>query len=204
MENIKKLWEKQTKQKQITLTLEEGIVTKIDTISKALGAVLPGKPSRGDVVKLALNHYYEIFRTAFIEDHEYDPESIEENILPVKIAEDFDLVIFPAQHEGYQKAFLNENKWYYVRINEKKIPKVKYIACYVGTPISGITHYAEVAKIEKATGEYSGKYIIHFKSSPIELPKTIFLGELNVWAMKSPRYTTLDQLLKIDTLDKIF
>lgn len=204
LSNIKKLWKDSKKQKQVTFLLEQDIITKIDTIIKAVGTVSATKLSRGDIMKYALDEYYEAFKIAFIQDHGYDPEHIKEMPVIEAIKDDFNLVIFPAHYNGYQHAFLNENKWYYVRMNANKIEKIQYVACYVGSPVSQITHYAKVSHITKAHGDNEGKYIIHFSGSAIELPKNISLGELSVHAMRSPRYTTLEKLLRVDTLDQLF
>lgn len=65
--------------------------------------------------------------------------------------ETFDTVVFPAHEEGFRETFLDENKWYYVRIRKDRIPNLKYIAIYVGAPVSKITHYAKIAKMVLST-----------------------------------------------------
>jgi len=47
--------------------------------------------------------------------------------------------------DDYREAFFDDHEWRYVRVAKKRIPKIKYIALYVGAPQSAICHYAAVA-----------------------------------------------------------
>lgn len=67
-----------------------------------------------------------------------------------------DTIVVPAQKEGFERVFLGENCWYAIRIAGGKLTKIKYIAAYQTQPISAVTHYAPVDRIEPY-GE-SGKY----------------------------------------------
>ena len=59
-----------------------------------------------------------------------------------------DTVIVPAQSEGFEKVFLGEDCWYAIRISGGMLDKIKYIAAYQTQPVSAITHYAAVDRIE--------------------------------------------------------
>ncbi len=111
---------------------------------------------------------------------------------PLKRGEQ-DTVIVPAQKDGFEKAFLGEGAWYAIRISGGMLDKIKYIAGYQTHPISAITHYAPVARIEPY-GE-SGKYkiILAEKATPIT---PIPYGDAPPGAMQSPRYTTFARLLE--------
>lgn len=78
-----------------------------------------------------------------------------------------DTIIVPAQEEGFGRVFLGENCWYAIRIAGGMIDKIKYIAAYQSRPVSAITHYAPVDRIEPY-GD-SGKYKVVFSgpASPI-------------------------------------
>lgn len=80
---------------------------------------------------------------------------------------DNDTIIVPAQKEGFEKVFLGENCWHAIRISGGMIDKIKYIAAYQSQPISSVTHFAEVDRIEPY-GE-GGKYKVVFtgKANPI-------------------------------------
>jgi len=80
--------------------------------------------------------------------------------------------------------------------------RIKYIAGYQTTPISAITHYAEVSKIGKYKD--TGKYIVYFKDpakniGPIKLTK----GKKGK-APQAPRYTTYEKLTKAKKLEDVF
>lgn len=71
-----------------------------------------------------------------------------------------DTIVVPAQQEGFEQVFLGENCWYAIRIAGGKLTQIKYIAAYQTQPISAITHYAPVDRIEPY-GE-GGKYRVIF------------------------------------------
>ena len=71
-----------------------------------------------------------------------------------------DTVVVPAQQEGFESVFMGQNCWHSIRIAGGMLDKIKYIAAYQTNPVSAITHYAPVSKIE-LYGE-SGKYKLVF------------------------------------------
>lgn len=108
----------------------------------------------------------------------------------------FDTVVFPAHEEGFRNVFLDENKWYYVRIREDRLPSLKYIAIYVSSPVSKITHYAKIKYFE--FDENMQKYIIHLDGQAIELENPVPLGGISAASTRAPKYTTLRKLLTAD------
>jgi hypothetical protein len=71
------------------------------------------------------------------------------------------------------------------------LDKIKYIAAYQSRPVSAITHYAPVDRIEPY-GD-SGKYKVVF-SEPARPIGPIPFGDAPSGAMQGPRYTTFDRL----------
>jgi hypothetical protein len=106
-------------------------------------------------------------------------------------AQRFDTVIVPAQKDGFERVFLGEDSWYAIRISGGMLDKLKYIAAYQTQPVSAITHYAPIDRIEPY-GE-GGKYKLIFstKAQPIG---PIHFADAPPGAMQGPRYTTLEQL----------
>ena len=78
-----------------------------------------------------------------------------------KGVQELNTIVVPANEEGFKEVFLEKNQWYAIRISSSMIDRIKYIAGYQTAPISAITYYAEVSKIEKYKD--TGKYIVYFK-----------------------------------------
>jgi hypothetical protein len=113
----------------------------------------------------------------------------------------YDTVIVPAQKDGFEKVFLGEDCWYAVRIGGGMLDKIKYIAAYRTQPISAITHYALVDRIEPY-GE-GGKYKLLF-SEKAKAINPIPFGDAPGGAMQGLRYTTFAQLLAAKKLSDLF
>ena len=102
-----------------------------------------------------------------------------------------DTVIAPAKIDGFKKTFLGEDCWHAIRISRGMLDKVKYIAAYQTQPVSAITHYARVARIEPY-GE-SGKYRVVFSDKAQKL-RPIPMADAPAGSMQGPRYTTMERL----------
>ena len=97
-----------------------------------------------------------------------------------------DVVIVPAQPEGFQRAFLDSHAWWAIRIGAKQLGKLKWIAAYQVLPIAAVTHIAEIDRFEPFGDE--GKYKVVFKGSAQKLEKPIPYGNAISGAMQGPRY----------------
>jgi hypothetical protein len=88
------------------------------------------------------------------------------------------------------RKFLGEDCWYAIRISGGMLEKIKYIAAYQIQPISAVTHYAPVARIEPY-GE-AGKYklILSAKAQPIT---PIPFADAPQGAKQGPPITTFAQ-----------
>jgi len=116
--------------------------------------------------------------------------------------QELDTIVVPANEEGFKEVFLEKNQWYEIRISSSMIDRIKYIAGYQTTPISAITHYAEVSKIEKYRD--TGKYIVYFKDAAKNIgPIKLTTGKRGK-APQAPRYTTYEKLIKAKKLEDIF
>ncbi len=182
-----KVLEEQPK-KQITISLKTEFINQLDIIARTLSKQSARSTSRNMIIEDAVEAYIQEAMQIF-----------EEEGIPVETADPeyafFDTVVFPAHEEGFRKAFLDEDKWYYVRMQKERIPHLKYIAIYVGAPVSKITHYAKIAKDGFEYHEDEKKYLIRFEGQAIELEHPVPLGEISAASTRAPRYTTLQKLL---------
>ena len=117
--------------------------------------------------------------------------------------EELDTVVVPARREGFEEVFLGENCWYKIGMSSSMVDQIEYIAAYRTAPVSAITHYAEVASIEKY--QDTGKYILHFKEPAEEIDR-IPLPEDHEGgvAPQGRQYTTFERLMEATTLDEVF
>lgn len=130
-------------------------------------------------------------------------EAIEEQGNSLK-PEELNTVVVPAREDGFEEEVIGKNRWYSIRIHASMLDKLKYIAIYQVAPVSAITHYAEIASIDK--WEDTNKYVLYFKDTakaitPIPLDKE--MGKKGL-APQAPRYTSFDKLIKAKKLSQVF
>ena len=111
-----------------------------------------------------------------------------------------DTVVVPAQEDGFQEVFIQEHCWYAIRISGGMLPRIKYIAAYRSAPVSAITHYAPVERIEPY-GD-AGKYRLVFAEPAKEIPPIPF-GDATPGSMQGPRYTSLAKLLHVKSVGEL-
>ncbi len=112
-----------------------------------------------------------------------------------------DTIVVPAQEDGFKGAFLGENCWYAIRIGGGKLKDIKYIAAYQTSPISEVTHFAEVESIEPY-GD-GGKYKLNFVA-PAKPIGPIKFGNAKPGILQSPRYTSYEKLISASELMDLF
>lgn len=140
-----------------------------------------------------ISYYYEPMR----EEIE-DIESVK-----IKTGEliEFDTVVCPAHEEGFKNAYINNNAWWAIRLSQEAREKLKYLAIYQKSPLSQISHYAEIDKIEPYKD--TGKYILYLKNK--RTIKPVKLGTAKKGdAPQAPRYTTLKHLLTAKTITDLW
>lgn len=120
-----------------------------------------------------------------------EPRATDPALLPQVNRAKPDTIIVPAQKDGFEKVFLGEDCWYAVRISGGMLDNIKYVAGYQTHPVSAITHYAPVSRIEPYGEEGKFKLVFSGKAKPIA---PIPYGDAPSGAMQSPRYTTFAKL----------
>ena len=119
-----------------------------------------------------------------------------------KTADTRDTVVVPAQEPGFTKTFLGEDSWDAIRISGGMLERIKYIAAYQTAPISKITYYAPVERIEPFGNE--GKYRLIFAEPAKPLPQPIPFADAPQGSMKGPRYTSIAALLLAKKVSDLF
>jgi hypothetical protein len=110
-------------------------------------------------------------------------------------------LIVPARPEGFRDVFLKQKVWYSVPISEQMLPYIMYLAIYQVAPISAITHYVKVDKIEKYKN--TRKYILYFSEEPKEIKHVKLDHSYKALAPQTHRYTNLQQLLGSEFLTEL-
>ena len=134
--------------------------------------------------------------------YEFEPflNDVSEVTETVDLSE-IDTIVVPAREDGFKEVFLDENRWYAIRLNSSMIPKIKYIAAYQVSPVSAITHIAEVKSIEQ--WQDTNKYVLNF-TEPAKKIKKVPLGKNKGKAPQGPRYSSYDSIVSTSSLDNIF
>jgi hypothetical protein len=170
----------------------------IDELEEELETVLISRfkfPVEVITLKRFKNHQGKVLYDfePFLSDVVPDPEKIDFS--------DIDTIVIPAREEGFNNVFLDENRWYAIRLNSSMIPKIKYVAAYQVAPVSAITHLAKVQTIVQ--WKNTNKYVLYF-TEPAKKIKKIPLGTSKGKAPQSPRYSSKKRLMASATLDTVF
>ncbi len=122
-------------------------------------------------------------------------------VLPIDPSE-LDTIVVPARDDGFQETFLDENRWYAIRVHSSMLPKIKFIAAYRVAPESAITHVAPVASIEQ--WKDTSKYVVNFTQPAVPIKPVPLVHKGQAKAPQAPRYTSKTRLDKAKNLDDIF
>ena len=115
---------------------------------------------------------------------------------------EIDTIVCPAQKEGFNDVFLRENRWFEIRINPVRIPKIKYIAMYESKPIAAIRYVGKVKEIKPYKN--SGKYEVILEGPATKIKPIKLSSENPNLAPQAPKYTIKTLIDKASTLEDIF
>lgn len=116
---------------------------------------------------------------------------------------EIDTIVCPAKEDGFNEVFLQEHRWFQIRIHPSRIPKIKYLAMYESAPVSAINYIGEVDHIKpyKNTGKY--ELVLRGPAEKLETP--IRLSEENPnLAPQGPKYTIRSLFEGATKLEDIF
>ena len=194
--------------------------SKYDNINELLDKVIfDNKPAAIIVIDEATDELYNVMAqltmsTEVIEAqtyvcgdkklHRFSPfkDEVITDLSPNIDADELDTIVVPAREDGFNEEFLKNNRWFAIRISSAMLDKIKYIAAYQVAPVSGITHIAEVDRIEKYKD--TNKYIVFFKNETTKKISKISLGKKKGMAPQAPRYSSHETILTAKTLDDLW
>ena len=107
-----------------------------------------------------------------------EPPQVSKNRAVRRRRGEYDTIVCPAHQDGFEKEFLGRNRWYAIRISKKVIPRLKYIALYVTSPINQITHYGRIRAIRPWRD--SGKYIVLLRGNAKRIGPIDFSPRINI------------------------
>ena len=136
--------------------------------------------------------------------HRFTPfkDEILTDVAESEDADELDTIVVPAREDGFEEEFIKNNRWFAIRISGAMIDKIKYIAAYQVAPVSGITHIAEVDRIEKYND--TNKYILYFKDGSLQKITKIGLGGKKGQAPQAPRYSSYKAIINANTVDDLW
>lgn len=186
--------------KQIAVYLDDDTVERLDLMIRIFSSISDSKSfSRNTLIEEAVSKYIAEAEKYLKDEMDVD---IEQEIEQVRSGKS-DTVIFSAKGRGFEEVFMGESQvpcWYPCRVRDGRESGLKYIAIYRGTPISAITHYAKIKRIE--FDEEKNCKVCYF-DDPIELPNQIGLGSKDSCFFIGTKYTTIESLLNAATADEI-
>jgi hypothetical protein len=152
-------------------------------------------------LKTFLNEIYRILPIIDFKIFQSPQVDTSSNKIDIIVNEDKNTVVVPARSDGFKRVFLGENCWHAIRISGGMINRIKYIAAYQTSPVSAVTHYAQVARIESYGNE--GKYKLIFSEPATILDKQIPLGGSSSQMQRS-RYTNFNKLFTSESISDLF
>lgn len=172
--------------RQIAIFLREEQLAQLERIAKAMADHSEQNVTRNMLIDDAIEAYIDEASKTLTQNGLWpDPRRQEEP---------FDTVVLPAAEDGFREVFLGERRWYYVKLDKKKIDRIRYLALYVKSPVAAVTHYGKVAENGFHLDTDKGKYLIQLAGEPIKLEHSVGLGDTVPMATRSPKYTTLEKL----------
>ncbi len=149
-------------------------------------------------MKIFLKEIYQTLPLVGINAFEISKTVVRPSIYRQQQSNGKDTIIVPAHEDGFKETFLGENAWWAIRISGGMLEKIKYIAVYRTAPVSAITHFAFVDRIEPYGEE--GKYKLLFSEPAKELERQIPFENSPQGLMQAPKYTNFE---KFKTAQKI-
>lgn len=115
--------------------------------------------------------------------------------------DEFDTIVVPAHPEGFTEVFLGEGRWPNLKVDKKRLERLRFVAVYQTKPVSAITHYAKIDRFDAL--DRVGRYNVIFSGKAIEI-KAVKFTSADVCAVQGPRYTRIELVLNANSLSRAF
>jgi hypothetical protein len=112
-------------------------------------------------------------------------------------SESFDTLIVAASEESFDAYFMLGRRWFGVRVDSRKVPSLKWLAVYRGSPVSAITHYAAVNGVKE--DPRTGRLIFDLDEAR-ELIRPVGMSSSRPIPIQGQRYIRLELLLKANDI----
>lgn len=215
--NLRKTFlEEGTSNKNVTFSLSDEIIQKIEDISKSNKRLedeykVSGLPTtKTDILTNAIETYYEAYFAGLNDlGLELDEEGNIEEIVKGTEKEQqkdsplvADTLIVPAHYgKNFEEMFLTEHQWRSVKVAEWRLKNLRYLGVYVGRPLSQITHYAPIKGFAPSEDDLK-KYKFEL-GEPIELDNPITISKHSPTGLQRGVYTTLEHLKNSNYVDEL-
>jgi hypothetical protein len=112
----------------------------------------------------------------------------------------FDTILVSTRTESFLRVFLQERAWYPLRIDDRRLKNLLWIAAYRSSPIQAITHFAKIVQV--APYRDTGRYAVTFEE-PIECSRPLTLGSFASTSMQQHRYVRYKDLSSSHTVQEL-
>ena len=147
---------------------------------------------------------YEIKKFTSGTDTMYLLDGEEISTLPTTVEpSEMDVIVCPAREDGFKEVFLQEHRWFKIRVNPSKIPSIKYLAMYEVGENSSINYIGKVKEIKPYKD--SGKYEVVLAEPARKLKAPIKrTKEFPHLAPQGPKYSSYELFEGAKKLEDIF
>jgi len=179
-----------------------GFIVVIDEASERLREILRTLNSIPEIIEVK-RYSFEDKTVFYFSNFEF--EEVKETVSKkINIITDVDTIVCPAREEGFKQVFIDQNRWYAIRVSPSMISQIKYIAMYETKPFSGIRWVGIVKEIRPYKDTDKFEVIL---SDKMKLDNPLKLSDeenKKGIAPQGPRYTKMELIKKAKKLSDIF
>jgi len=119
-------------------------------------------------------------------------------------SDSIDTVVCSASIENAKKVFLEEKRWYSIRISSRMLHKLKYLAIYENRPVSAIRYIGKIKEVKLHDVSNNIKKYEILVDKPRRIKPIKMTEETSKLVPQSPRYTMKKLIDNGETLYDLF